>query len=57
MKGIFGNHFDFNHNGKTDPNEQAMEFAVLDEMMREEEKQEEAYSIEELDEFDLFEGD
>ena len=57
MKGIFGKLFDFNHNGKIDPAEQAMEFAVLDEMMQEEEEQDEAYSIEELDEYDLFDGD
>lgn len=56
--GIFGNLFDFNRNGKTDPDEQAIEFAVSDEMMEEEEQEEEeAYSIEELDNFDLFEGD
>ena len=58
MKGIFGNLFDFNRNGKIDPAEQAIEFAVLDEMMEEEEQEEEeAYSIEELDDFDLFDDD
>ena len=56
MKGIFGNLFDLNRNGKIDPAEQAIEFAVLDEMM-EEEEQEEPYSIEELDDFDLFDDD
>ncbi|GEM_PF-1964062 len=59
--GFFGNLFDFNRNGKTDPDEQVIEFAVSDEMMEEEEQEEqeeeEAYSIEELDNFDLFEGD
>ena len=54
MKGLFGNLFDFNRNGKIDPAEQAIEFAVLDEMTQEEE---EAYSIEELDDFDLFDDD
>lgn len=56
--GIFGNLFDFNRNGKTDLDEQVIEFAVSDEMMEEEEQEEEEpYSIEELDNFDLFEGD
>ena len=31
--GIFGNLFDFNHNGKLDPLEQAMDFGLFVQMM------------------------
>lgn len=34
MKGLFGNMFDLNHDGKMSPLEKAMEFAFLDEMLK-----------------------
>lgn len=36
MSGIFGNMFDFNRDGKLDCTEQAMEFMVLNELLKEE---------------------
>lgn len=38
MKGIFGNLFDFNHDGKLDILEQAAEFSFLCELLDAEEK-------------------
>lgn len=35
MKGIFGNMFDLNHDGKVSPLESAMKVAFFNEMMRE----------------------
>ena len=58
MKGIFGDLFDLDGNGRLDPVEREMEFAVIDDMMKEDEDpDEEEYSLEELDDFDLFEDD
>ena len=51
MKGIFGDLFDFNHNGKLEPTEQAMEFALLQTIIDEEE--DDAFSIDELNDFDM----
>ena len=34
MKGLFGNMFDLNHDGKMSPLEKTMEFAFLDEMLK-----------------------
>ena len=36
MKGIFGNMFDLNHDGKMSSLENAMEFVFLNEMLRDE---------------------
>lgn len=52
MKGIFCDLFDFNHNGKLDPTEQAMEFALLQTIVDEEEN-EDAFSVDELNDFDM----
>ena len=51
MFGIFGDLFDFNHNGKLESTEQAMEFALLQTII--EEKEDEDFSIEEIDSFDI----
>ncbi len=40
MKGIFGNLFDFNRDGKMSPLETAMELALLAEMMKEDSEDE-----------------
>lgn len=37
MKGIFGGLFDFNHDGKMNAFESAVELAVLDDMLKEDE--------------------
>lgn len=34
MKGLFGNLFDFNHDGKLDPIERAAEFDLFSQMMK-----------------------
>jgi hypothetical protein len=39
MKGIFGDMFDFNHDGTLDSFERAVEFSFLDEITREESSQ------------------
>ena len=52
MKGIFGDLFDFNHNGKLEPTEQAMEFALLQTIIDEEEN-DGAFSVDELNDFDM----
>jgi hypothetical protein len=39
MKGIFGDMFDFNHDGEIDSFERAVEFSFLDEITREENSQ------------------
>jgi hypothetical protein len=39
MKGIFGDMFDFNHDGALDSLERALEFSFLDEITREENSQ------------------
>jgi hypothetical protein len=39
MKGIFGDMFDFNHDGALDSFERALEFSFLDEITREESSQ------------------
>jgi hypothetical protein len=39
MKGIFGDMFDFNHDGEIDSFERAVEFSFLDEITREESSQ------------------
>lgn len=52
MKGIFGNLFDFNHNGKLEPTEQAMGFALLQSIIDEEET-DDAFSVDELNDFDM----
>ena len=36
--GIFGNMFDFNHNGKIDPAEQGLEFMFLEHLTEKEEE-------------------
>ena len=41
MKGILGDLFDFNHDGKLDYFEQAAEFMLLDEMLSEENEDDE----------------
>ena len=56
MKGIFGDLFDFNHNGKLEPTEQAMEFALLQSIIDEEEKDDE-FSVDELNDFDIMNDD
>lgn len=56
MKGIFGDLFDFNHNGKLDPGEQAMEFALLQTIIDVGEK-EDAVSVEKLNDFDIMDDD
>ncbi len=56
MKGIFGDLFDFNHNGKLDPTEQAMEFALLQTIIDEEENDDE-FTVDELNDYDMFEDD
>ena len=53
MKGIFDNLFDFNHNGKFEPTEQAMEFALLQTIIDEDEK-DDVFSIDELNDYDMF---
>ena len=54
MAGIFGGLFDFNHNGKLEPNEEAMEFALFMGMT---EEKDDAFSVDEFDEFDLLDDD
>lgn len=56
MKGIFNDLFDFNQNGKLEPTEQAMEFALLQTIVDGEEK-EGAFSVDELDDFDMIDDD
>ncbi len=56
MKGIFGDLFDFNNNGKLDPTEQAMEFALLQTIIDEEENGD-AFSVDELNDFDMMDDD
>lgn len=51
--GIFGNLFDFNHNGKLEPTEQAMEFALLQTIINEEENDDE-FTADELNDNDMF---
>lgn len=51
MNGIFGDLFDFNHDGKLDTFEQAAEFSFFSELMDEEEKRE-ALEAEGLDQDD-----
>lgn len=41
MKGIFGNLFDFNHDGELDVFERTAEFQFLDKMIRDEEQSDE----------------
>ncbi len=48
--GIFGDMFDFNHDGKLDTFEQAAEFSFIMNMMEEEEKQKRAEQQDEFDE-------
>ena len=48
--------FDFNHNGKLDPTEQAMEFALLQTIIDEEES-DDAFSVDELNDFDMMDDD
>ncbi len=38
---IFGDMFDLNHDGNIDPSEEAMEFMLLDHLMKEEDHEEE----------------
>ena len=52
MFDIFGDLFDFNRDGKLDPTEQAMEFAVLQQIIDEEDG-ENAYFSEKTNDFDL----
>ena len=52
MFGIFGNLFDLNRDGKLDPTEQAMEFAVLQQIIDEEDDENASFS-EKTDDFDL----
>ena len=40
MSGIFGNMFDFNRDGKLDCAKQAMEFMLLNELLKDDEKPE-----------------
>lgn len=51
--GIFGDMFDFNHDGKLDTFEQAAEFTFLMNMMEEEEKQRKAEQEDEFDDLEL----
>ena len=51
--GIFGDMFDFNHDGKLDTFEQAAEFSFLMNMMEEEEKQKRAEQEDEFDDLEL----
>lgn len=55
MSGIFGDLFDFNKDGKLDPMEEAMDFAMFMTLMDEDNKDD--YSIDELDDFDLLDDD
>ena len=50
MKGVFGDLFDFNRNGRLEPTEQAMEFALLQTIIDEEEK-DDAFSIDKPNDF------
>ena len=61
MFGIFGNLFDFNHDGKLDGFEQAAEFATYMSMLDEEEKRrekelfyDEEYDTDDEDDMDFF---
>lgn len=56
MKGIFGDLFDFNRNGKLEPTEQAMEFALLQTIIDEEEN-DDAFSVDELNDFDMMDDE
>lgn len=56
MKGIFGDLFNFNHTGKLEPTEQAMEFVLLQTIIDEEEK-DDAFSVNELNDFDMMDDD
>ena len=55
MRGIFGGLFDFNKDGEMNVFERAVEFAFLDEMMREEEKTEFELSGLDADELEFME--
>ena len=39
MRGIFGDLFDFNHDGKIDGDEEVFEYMLMDELMEEEENE------------------
>lgn len=56
MKGIFGDLFDFNRNRKLEPTEQAMEFALLQTIIDEEEN-DDAFSVDELNDFDMMDDE
>lgn len=56
MNGIFGDLFDLNNNGKLDPTEQAMEFALLQTIIDEEENGD-AFSVDEFNDFDMMDDD
>jgi hypothetical protein len=49
MKGIFGDMFDFNHDGEIDSFERAVEFSFLDEITREEESSQTDFELSGLD--------
>ncbi|MBO4734468.1 MAG: hypothetical protein J5662_08330 [Clostridia bacterium] len=55
MRGIFGNLFDFNNDGKLDASEQAAELAVFHQIISDENKEDEDSIIEEIDDFDIYE--
>jgi hypothetical protein len=59
MKGIFGNMFDFNRDGKIDCFEQAAEFSFLNEITREEESSQTDFELSGLDadELELMDAD
>jgi hypothetical protein len=59
MKGIFGDMFDFNHDGEIDSFERAVEFSFLDEITREEESSQTDFELSGLDadELELMDAD
>ena len=57
MFGIFGDLFDFNHNGKLEPTEQAMEFALLQTIIDEDAKKDDTLTLEDIDDFDLLDDE
>ncbi|MCQ2449216.1 MAG: hypothetical protein MJ132_03380 [Clostridia bacterium] len=52
MPGIFGNMFDFNHDGRLDALEQGVEFMVLQDMLEDEEGMEDSFNMDEMREGD-----
>ena len=61
MKGIFGDMFDFNHDGELDSFERAAEFQFLDEISKEDEDEDEFDELEttglDMDELEFMDED